>query len=495
MISYAGPFTASYRADLEEEWRKAIEEKKINLAAGITMKQLLEDKVRTKIWTANQLPNDNLSIENGIIMFRSRRWPLMIDPQSQANKFIKNLGKEEAEVGLHVMKLSEPNLLRNLELGIQTGKWVMIENIGEELDPALEPILLQQKTKTGGGYTLRLGDKTIVYDENFKFFMTTTLPNPHYSPETSVKVTILNFAITPSGLEEQMLNQFVLQEMPDLQKKKDSIVQQNAQSAKTLRDIEEKILGGLTKNENIAQILEDDELINILADSKKTSDEINQRMIESEITERDIDTIRESYRPVAFRASLLFFCIVDLAIIDPMYQYSLQWFAKLFGMGIDNSAKSTEVPTRIKNLNDFFTYLLYENVCRSLFEVHKLLFSFMLTVKILDGYNEIDPAEWRYFLAGPSGEIKIPPNPTDWLGELEWTETYKQLYGMNFLPSLKGIEQYFIKNPKEFQRIFDSTEAHEEPMPGEWNEKLNSLQKMILLKSIRSDKVSPRQLC
>jgi len=46
--------------------------------------------------------------------------------------------------------------------------------------------------------------------------MTTTLPNPRYSPETQVKVTILNFAITPAGLEEQMLNQFVMQEMPDL---------------------------------------------------------------------------------------------------------------------------------------------------------------------------------------------------------------------------------------------------------------------------------------
>ena len=63
---------------------------------------------------------------------------------------------------------------------------------------------------------------------------------------------------------------------------------------------------------------------------------------------------------------------------------------------------------------------------------------------------------------------------------------------MNFLPAMKGIEQYFIKNHKEFQRIFDSTEAHEEQMPGEWNDKLNSLQKMILLKSIRSDKVSLR---
>jgi len=42
----------------------------------------------------------------------------------------------------------------------------------------------------------------LVFNEKFKIFFTTTLPNPHYPPETFVKVTIINFAITPSGLED-----------------------------------------------------------------------------------------------------------------------------------------------------------------------------------------------------------------------------------------------------------------------------------------------------
>jgi hypothetical protein len=37
----------------------------------------------------------------------------------------------------------------------------------------------------------------------------------------------------------------------------------------------------------------------------------------------------------------------------------------------------------------------------------------------------MDVEEWRFFLAGPTGRIDIPPNPTDWLGDLEWGETYK----------------------------------------------------------------------
>lgn len=201
-------------------------------------------------------------------------------------------------------------------------------------------------------------------------------------------------------------------------------------------ELENQILEGLTKFDNIADILLDDELIIILDESKKTSDEINIRLKESEITEREIDKIRETFRPVAYRASILFFTIIDLAAINPMYQYSLQWFTKLFVVSIDTSTKNPEPLQRIKILNDYFTLYLYENVCRSLFEENKLMFSFMLTVKILFGDDKMDHTEWRYFLAGPSGDIKIPPNPTNWLGDLEWGEVYKQIYGAAQLPIL-----------------------------------------------------------
>jgi dynein heavy chain len=129
-------------------------------------------------------------------------------------------------------------------------------------------------------------------------------------------------------------------------------------------------------------------------------------------------------------------------------------------------------------------------VCRSLFEKHKLLFSFLLTTKILFGDNKIDPVEWRFFLAGPSGTIDVIPNPTDWLDDLEWSQVYKQLYIMSQLARFKGIDTYFIEYHKKFKKIFDAPEAQDEPLPGEWDTKLNSFQKMIILKAIRPDKIS-----
>ena len=52
---------------------------------------------------------------------------------------------------------------------------------------------------------LRLGDALVEYSKDFRFYITTKLRNPHYLPELSTKVSLLNFMITPEGLEDQLL--------------------------------------------------------------------------------------------------------------------------------------------------------------------------------------------------------------------------------------------------------------------------------------------------
>ena len=93
-------------------------------------------------------------------------------------------------------------------------------------------------------------------------------------------------------------------------------------------------------------------------------------------------------------------------------------------------------------------------------------------------------------MAGPSGTIEPKPNPTDWLDDIEWGQVYEQLYVMAQLENFRGIDSYFIEFHKKFKKIFDATEAHREKMPGEWEDRLNSFQKMIVLKSLRADKIT-----
>ena len=343
MVAYAGCFTSEFRGQLESEWINKLSDLKLTHDDSLSMRKLLGDEVKIRQWNVAGLPSDNLSLQNGIILFTARRWPLMIDPQNQANKFIKNLGKEH-ESNIDIFKSSEGNVVKQLETAIELGRWVLLENIGEKLAPSLDPILLMQRLEKGEPPKMaRMGEKQIRYDHAFAFYLTTTLPSPHYAPQIAVKATLLNLGITPAGLEEQMLNQLVAQEMPELQEKKNRIVLQNAKSAKELRDIEDEILGALTANEDTSQILEDEKLINMLADSKKRSEDINERVMESKKTEAEIDQTRKKYKPVAYRASLLFFCITDLSQVDPMYQYSLQWFAKLFSLAIESAPASNVI--------------------------------------------------------------------------------------------------------------------------------------------------------
>jgi dynein heavy chain len=487
MVGYVGAFTANYRLEFEQEWREGMKRLEIRFTDEVTMRDTLGDAVKLQLWKVAGLPSDAVSIENGIIIDNARRWPLMIDPQNQANRFIKKLGQEHEE-GIESCKAKDSNLMRNLSTSVMNGKWFLIENAGEELDPALEPILTQQVIKEGAGYSIKVGDKTVDYNPNFKLFITTTLPNPHYSPETTVKVTILNFAITPEGLEEQMLGTVVAKESPQLEETKSQLVYESAKMNKQLKSIEDEILRLLSVSKG--NILDDETMINTLDVSKKTAEEITVKVQEAKKTEVEIDVARESYRPVAYRASLLFFCIVDLSTVDPMYQYSLQWFTKLFEMGVENSAQAALIEDRLSNLNDYFTYSLYENVCRSLFEKHKLLFSFTLTVKILQGYKQIDSNEWRTLLAGPAGGSNtVPKNPTNWLDTNTWKAMYSQLHGLNSLPNFRGIEDFFLANSDTFKPIFDAVDAHETPLPEPFETKLNQFQKMLVLKAIRPDKV------
>lgn len=78
----------------------------------------------------------------------------MIDPQSQANKWVKN---SERANSLQVVKLTQSDYMRTLENCIQFGNPVLIENVREELDPSLEPLLLKQTFKQGGVWCIKLG--------------------------------------------------------------------------------------------------------------------------------------------------------------------------------------------------------------------------------------------------------------------------------------------------------------------------------------------------
>jgi dynein heavy chain len=386
--------------------------------------------------------------------------------------------------GLEVIKLTEKDFLRSLVNAVRFGKPVLLENVGEELDPALEPVLAKQIFRQGGADMIKIGDETIAYHPDFYFYITSKLPNPHYSPETCVKVTLLNFTVNSTGLEDQILGLVVGKERPDLQEAKNQLVISMANDRKTQKELEDKILKLLAEAEG--DILADESLITVLSEAKKTSDEITVKVAVAEKTEKEIDLTREKYRPTAYRGSLLFFCVSDLALVDSMYQYSLQWFLLLFDAGLDNSPPAEDVEQRCNCINEFFTFSLYKNICRGLFEKDKLLFSLTLCIKLMQGENRIDGSEWRFLLSGATSNSVAIPNPAkDWLVESAWLDVSDLAKQHNF----KDFDREFAERVDEWRAFFDSSTCFKDPLPGRWDTDLNIFQKLLVLRCLRQDKI------
>lgn len=269
-MSYAGPFPSEYRDDLvKQTWLPQIRALGIPASEAFDFANFLADPKNVRDWNIQGLPSDSFSTENGVMVTRGTRWPLMIDPQGQANKWIKN---KEGKAGLRILNLQMADMARQIENAIQYGQPVLLQDILQEIDPILEPVLAKAFIKRGNQTLIKLGDKEVDYNPEFKLYITTKLANPHYTPEISTKVMIVNFAVKEQGLEAQLLNTVVRCERPDLDKQKNELVVKVAAGKRTQADLEDQILYLLSTS--TGSLLDNRELIMTLDQSKTIWEEV-----------------------------------------------------------------------------------------------------------------------------------------------------------------------------------------------------------------------------
>ena len=219
--------------------------------------------------------------------------------QFQGIKWIKNrYGKK-----LTVLRLGQKGFMDQVEFCVSQGQTLLLENLSEDIDPVLDPLLGRNLIKKGKA--IKLGDKEVEYDSQFQLYLHTKLANPHYKPELQAQTTLINFTVTKQGLEDQLLAEVVKADRPDLEEQKAELTRQQNEYKILLKSLEDDLLMRLSSAGD--NILSDSALVENLEHTKKTAAEIEIKVAEAKKTSFEIDKAREFYRPAAARYVCYFF--------------------------------------------------------------------------------------------------------------------------------------------------------------------------------------------
>ncbi|KAF8278750.1 Inner arm dynein 5-1 [Trypanosoma cruzi] len=483
-VAYLGPFTAPYRSRMVQKWWEKCKELGVPISSTTFDLTSIVTPLQLQQWTNKGLPQDPVSIQNGVIVHKSKRWCLCIDPQGQANNWIRAM---ERNSSLRVIKLTDPSYMRVLENAIRMGLPVLVENVEETVDATLDPVLLCQTYRSQGRLLLKLGDTELDYDPSFRLYMTSKLPNPHYLPELQIKVTVINFTVTQGGLENQLLADVVRYEYAELETRATKTVMDIANGRNQLKEIEDRILHLLTSS--TGNILDNEPLVNTLKEAKETSEAVTTSLEVSERTQKDIELARNRYRPVATRGAIIYTVISQLSGLDHMYQISLDFFKKLFVQSLQRTEKSDDVDKRIALLLPAMTLNFYSTVCRGLFEKDKLLFVVMMFVQIFRPEGVVRGVEWEFLLKGSEGRSLVD-SETDiwpaWMNEAAWNELTALAEAVPDV--FAGIKDNVYDNEADWSNWFSSDKAYE------WFpdsiQFLTPFQKLLVLKACREDLTS-----
>ena len=487
-VSYIAPFNSQFRDMLwKEQWLPSIIEMKIPMTEGVDPLGVLATPAQQAGWKNEGLPSDRVSLENASVITSCSRWPLIIDPQLQGQKWIR--GREGT--ALNTLQLSQKGWMKKVEFAVSNGQTLLIEGIGEEIDSVLDPLLSRSIIKRGrNNFVLKLGAEEIEYNPDFKLYIQTKLSNPHYKPEIAAQCTIINFIVTELGLEDQLLASVVRVEKPDLEQTKEELVNKQNSFQIELAQLEEELLVNLS-NADPATILTNTALIESLEKTKETSKEIQEQQIIAKDTEKKINISREIYRRVAAEGAMLYFLLIQLCIVDHMYQYSLESFNTFFFKAFDKTPAFDTDEKRVLELREQIRTTIYQWVSRGLFEKHKQIFLCQITFRLMQKkilQVEYTQQEFNFLIQCP---IKTDvPNPLkkEWLPDLAW-------YSIQKLIEIEGFES-FAQNlekdsPTRFKQWYDELAPENEKLPLDWK-KLEQMpfQKLLVLRCLRPDRLT-----
>ncbi|XP_066582837.1 dynein axonemal heavy chain 10 [Prorops nasuta] len=499
-LTYAGPFTASFRnIMIYHDWKKSIADNGIPYSHNYRIEGQLSNDVEASAWNSEGLPPDDLSIQNAILTLKSSRSPVCIDPQQQAVNWIR---RRERSSNLKILSFSDSDFLKQVELAIRYGTPVLFQDI-EEIDPILENVLAKNIQTPGGRQFVMLGEKEIDYDPKFRIYLTTKIANPSFDPTFYAKAQIINYTVTDLGLEDQLLSVLVRTERPDIEEQRESLIAETSEHKKLLEDLEDSLLREISSN--VGNMLDNFELIATLERTKASASQVTTKLFLAQVTAKDLNKLRDNYRLVARRAAALFFVLADMAILGSMYQFSLESYLQVFVRSLRKALPDPTLAKRLANILPVMTSNVYDYGCLAIFQRHKLLYSFQICRRLelqmqqqKQGEKEdtllveLHRRQLHFFAKGDVSQVENveslnSANPTTWVSSTSWADLVK--LSNDFPNKFSELPNQLKDSNDQWKAWYESDSPEEIDYPCGYSQTLNAFEKLMLIRCFRVDRV------
>ncbi len=444
-----------------------------------SFKRVMSTESELLTWKSMGLPADDLSQENALVINNATdRVPFIIDPASAATEWLRCvLGKDKTRP-LEVVTHHDSRFNNQVELAVRFGKTLLILEV-DGVEPMLYPLCRKDLRHQGPRYVVNVGDKVVDYNEGFRLFLVTRNPEPDIPPDAAALVTQVNFTVTRSGLEGQLLGLAIQHEQPELEKAKGEMLRKEEDFKVQLAGLEKELLQALATAEG--NLLENTALIESLSKTKLKSAEIEDALKKSAEASIQLDEQREVYRPFARTGSKLFFIVKTLQVVCHMYQFSLSSFLLLFKNSLAKDMDSRNVDDRLDRLcSDLEVRVLYF-MGRALFKKDRLMFALHL---IKGMHNDhFQPKEWEIF----TGMVVASVSETVPRGYPSWASNDRQaayrLLTENVPHLIHALE---LENSSKWSRFASSQEA-ERDLPS--LKGVSPFQKVLIIQCFRPDRL------